>query len=687
MRGSWLGFVVLLLLSRGLAAQEEDISSLLDEVSEIATKTKLNIDYQPSVVSVLHADKLKKIGIRNVHEALGLLPGIETSMLHTGWKQVIIRGVHNPDTFVFDKYKLYIDGVDIGSDLYSTSYYYLDFPVELIDRIEVLRGSASTIYGPGAFSGAINVITKSSLHSDDDKIFASIGSFGYGKGGFVKHILNGEWKIGVDGYYQANNKTLDAGEEYVSSKEAAYLRSDYNSLENFKDFSIGVNAQKNGWKWIGRFKSETTDNFYGLSEDIEPVSGGYQKNQSAILEIQNQYPLQNSVDLETKLGINYYQLTFDSTIYQDYLGSGIPVHMNPTYEQLNTYADIALKGKNFLNHQWMAGIGVNKINTIKNLFGTTTRDQDTGGPTFYGSDVVYLDGQYGWLAGDNDQWIKSVYVQDIIALSDQLDISLNIRYDDYQLFDSMLSYRLGSVYRINENHILKGTYGRSYRAPAYVEAFQAPQDGFKNGNPTLKPEQIDTYEMAYTYKNVNTTLRSNVFYSILKNVIDRVENEPTGFTYDYLNHKERNARGVELEYTYRFGNGAEWMSNFSYARIQYFSPDYFNPIEYQSPEVSEILSKGYFLFPFGHNINLNTSWYYSGPKKGYLREDNGKSKAYPASMIVDETVVYEIDGDSTVTLSVKNLFNESVIYPSYDLKHDGLHREGRNWLMTYEKRF
>jgi iron complex outermembrane receptor protein len=124
---------------------DDDFASLLNEATNIATKTKLNIDYQPSVVSVLHADKLKKIGITNLHEALGLLPGIETSILHTGWKQVIFRSAYNPDTFVFDKYKLYIDSVDVGSDLYSTSYYYLDFPVELIDRIEVLRGSASTI--------------------------------------------------------------------------------------------------------------------------------------------------------------------------------------------------------------------------------------------------------------------------------------------------------------------------------------------------------------------------------------------------------------------------------------------------------------------------------------------------------------------------------------------------------------
>jgi outer membrane receptor protein involved in Fe transport len=56
-------------------------------------------------------------------------------------------------------------------------------------------------------------------------------------------------------------------------------------------------------------------------------------------------------------------------------------------------------------------------------------------------------------------------------------------------------------------------------------------------------------------------------------------------------------------------------------------------------------------------------------------------------MIIDETIAYDIDDSSTVTMSVKNIFNESVIYPSYDGKHNGIQREGRNWLLTYEKRF
>jgi outer membrane receptor protein involved in Fe transport len=86
-------------------------------------------------------------------------------------------------------------------------------------------------------------------------------------------------------------------------------------------------------------------------------------------------------------------------------------------------------------------------------------------------------------------------------------------------------------------------------------------------------------------------------------------------------------------------------------------------------------------------LSFNTAWYYSGPKKGYDRDNTGNGVTYDSTMIIDQTIAYEMDESSTVTVSVKNLFNEPVMYPSYQGKNEGLRREGRNWLVTYEKRF
>lgn len=671
-------------------SEEEDIGSLLDEAAEIATKTKLNIDYQPSVVSVLRAEKLKKNGIRNLHEALGLLPGIETSILHTGWKEVIVRGAYNPDTYFFDKYKLYIDGVDVGSDLYSTSYYYLDFPIELIDRIEVLRGSASTVYGPGAYSGAINVITKSSESGGDDKIFGSTGSYEYAKAGFVKHVNAGGWNIGLDGYFQQANKTLNAGPSFVSKREAEYLRSDYDSLEDFDDFAFGITAKKEDTVLIARYKSEETDNFYGLDESLEPVKGGYQRNHSAIVELQNTFYPDSDLRLESKAGLNYYGFTFDSTVLENVkvgnYASGITFRMNPTYEELRSYAQLELKGQNIKDHEWLAGASLQRIDTVNNELGTTFRGISDGGPIIIDNEMQYLEGEYGFINGDNDQWFGSLYAQDIYSYNDALDFSLNVRLDSYELFGSMTSYRLGAVYRLSDNHIVKAIYGRSYRVPSYIESFQAVQEGLKMGNPDLEPESADTYEIAYTYKKSDMVWRTNIYYSILRNVIDIMENEPADYVGDYGNNRKRTAKGIETEFTKQFENGSELMCNFSYVRTQFFTPDYYTPVEFRSPEISETLFKGYYMFPLNDRLSLNTAWYYSGPKRSYERL-NGKVQSYGSTTIIDETAAFDIDSTSSVTFSVKNLFNEKVVYPSYRAQHEGIIREGRNWLLTYEKRF
>lgn len=667
---------------------EDDFAALLNEVTDIATKTKLNIDYQPSVVSVLHADKLKKVGARNLYEAIGLLPGIETSILHLGWKQLIIRGAYNPNTFVFDKYKLYIDGVDVGSDLYSTSYYYLDFPIELISRIEVLRGTASTIYGPGAFSGAINVITKSSQSGSNDLAFASVGSYDYTKAGFVHHLNLGKWNIGIDAYHQHSNKKIAADSSYVDSTKTSYSRSDYDSLEGFEDYSLGVTAKNSDFTVISRYKSEHTQNFYGMGEELEPVTDGFQFNQSAILEVQNRHDIGNNLTLDTKAGLNYYSFELKTPVYQNYKGYGFDVILNPKYHQLNSYVDANLKGKNIENHDWMVGVGGQKINTLKNEYGTTLRTATDGGPHFTSTTVVQLDGQYGFISGDNDQWIKSTYLQDIYSFSNNLDFSTNVRLDDYSLFGNMTSYRVGSVYRLNDSNIIKAIYGRSFRAPSYVEAFQARQDGLKTGNPTLIPEFIDTYELAYTYKNDNSILRTNLYYSVIKDVIDSITHEPESFPGDYGNSQQRNAKGCELEFTHNFSDRSEFMTNLSYIRTEYFTPNYVTPVLFESPEISEVLIKGYYLYPVTRKLNLNTAWYYSGPKNGYDDKDGHINLSTPSTMVFDETISYDVDKSSLVTLTIKNLFNESVIYPSYHGQQDaGIKREGQNWLLTYEKKF
>ena len=117
-----------------LLANDVDKLGLLDDLqnaSQIATRSNLNINKTPAVVTVLYSDELKKLGVVNLYEALGYIPGIELAMGNGGAKQIILRGNKG---FLRDKLKLMIDGVSVNIELSGANYIYLDLPIDIIEK-------------------------------------------------------------------------------------------------------------------------------------------------------------------------------------------------------------------------------------------------------------------------------------------------------------------------------------------------------------------------------------------------------------------------------------------------------------------------------------------------------------------------------------------------------------------------
>ena len=117
-----------------------NLMELFDNVTEIATKTKLNADYVPGMVTVLHGVDLEARGIQTVWEALGLVPGFESSFQSQGTRLLQIRGAGG---VVFSgNAKILLNGISINSTFQAISTTVLNISPELIDRIEIIRGPA-----------------------------------------------------------------------------------------------------------------------------------------------------------------------------------------------------------------------------------------------------------------------------------------------------------------------------------------------------------------------------------------------------------------------------------------------------------------------------------------------------------------------------------------------------------------
>ncbi|HOI84114.1 MAG TPA: TonB-dependent receptor plug domain-containing protein, partial [Campylobacterales bacterium] len=158
-------------------ASTEDLSRLLEETTDIATKTRINADYVPGTVNIIRGEELKALGILNLNQpnALDMIVGMDSSVNALRGSGVVYGGQGV-------KIKWLINGRALSSQIWSGSTFgrgIISFPiaVDQVDRIEIIRGPDSAVYGDNAIFGVINIITK----TESNELSANYGYQGDGK--------------------------------------------------------------------------------------------------------------------------------------------------------------------------------------------------------------------------------------------------------------------------------------------------------------------------------------------------------------------------------------------------------------------------------------------------------------------------------------------------------------------------
>jgi iron complex outermembrane receptor protein len=528
--GTWM--IALALYANESAGEMEDFESLLSEVSEIATKKSLNVDYLPSVVTVVDAQTFVDGGIQNLGEALGMLPGIQVQINQMGYTMTTVRGFKNPNAYLSDKIKILIDGVPINNAVSGTTSFYMDFPMQLIEKIEVLRGPASTVYGAGAFYATVNVITKLGNSKGENQVFVGVGDYGYRTVGGNTFANAGDWNIFSDGYYQTNTKEL-----YVEPQDGY-------TDEAMRDLSLGFKAQNGGLEFLARFKRSVSGNFYSFEGELDPIP---QKGEEHIntyfftqLAYQHSY---NDYEFETKANFSHRELDTSANIYN--IGSqigkfssvGIDMQDGFFYYEKSAEQNFDLESNvrlpEIASNEISLGVGLQYTAVRKDEFYSSVEDaiitSDDPSSLQFNPDFRYRDskesafwtsyenGETGHLLdGGNTVTRTNVYAfaQDLISVSDALDVVLGLRLDNYNDYGTQLSKRAGIVYRANDEVIFKLLYGSAFRAPTFIEAYQNGHINFRAGDENIVPEEVNTYEAVAIYSpNFNNRFSLNVFYS------------------------------------------------------------------------------------------------------------------------------------------------------------------------------
>jgi iron complex outermembrane receptor protein len=700
-----------LAVSLQAAESMEGITALLEDASEIATKSSLNVDYMPSVVTVIDADAFRDAGIQNLAEALAMLPGFQIQISPMGYTMTTVRGLKNPNAYLSDKIKIMVDGITIHNEVSGSSNFYMDFPLQLIDKIEVLRGPGSTMYGAGSFYATINIITKTGNRYDTNRLLLGAGSYEYLTGGTNLHTQAGDWDLLFDGYYQRNDKRLFSKQSSPWDQREGY------SDEAMKDYSVGLLARNGGLTFQSRYKHNTSGNYYGFEGQFNPIpeDPGYHANGYFFSQLSYEKNIGEG-KVELKAGYSHRELEVDANIYgvqstaSKFAVVDIDMQDGFYYREAssedNYEAEATVTFDKFHSNDLLAGAGIRYADVTKDRFYSSVENAILENIDAILNHPNYQDFRYReeresafWrdradtlLKGDPSRTITYAYAQDLISITPAVDVVLGLRLDHYSDFGTQWSKRAGLIYRADEMLILKLLYGSAFRAPTLIEAYQNGHINFRAGDADIKPESTDTFEFVTIFKpRPGVKFNLNLFYSKLQNVIDLEEYPDTDP--GYQNFNTRYSKGAELELFYKKNREHDFYFNATVLDTDYVIPPEEGeiPIKQSMPDISKVMLKAMYTYRPTKRASFSGVWqYYSettATKLNWVEEDGIDPTVDPYHLF-DVSMTYRFSPMSVTRFTVKNLFDADVRSPAYYYLSDGgVERDGINFHLSFEQQF
>jgi outer membrane receptor for ferrienterochelin and colicins len=238
--------------SVGSDEEAELLDTLLEE-TEVATRSMQNADFVPGVVSVLQGEDLAALGTRTVLDALALVPGIEANRDSDGNATLRVRNFD----FFFNSgnVKVMVDSIDMAAEVSGINSAVLLMPINQVERIEVIRGPGSNLYGDFAFTGLINIVT----HKERNQL-----NLGFGNGASKEATANYSYK-NESAHVSANFSEFSADEFQSIGQTAPEER------RRFGNMDIGWLGFSIRGSWMDRDSARLTPNG-GIGRRFEQLS-------------------------------------------------------------------------------------------------------------------------------------------------------------------------------------------------------------------------------------------------------------------------------------------------------------------------------------------------------------------------------------------------------------------------------
>jgi iron complex outermembrane receptor protein len=509
-------------------AQVEELTDLsLEELMDVeivyaASRYEQKISDAPASVSIVSADEIRRFGYRTLADILNSVRGFYTTY-DRSYHYLGVRGFGRPGDYN-TRILLLVNGHRINDNIYDSAAIGTEFliDVDLIERVEVVRGPGSSMYGTNAVFGVVNIITRQGHDVRGIEASAAVGSYTSREASlrYGKEFSNGAELLvsslahNTDGqnlYFRefddpaTNDGEIDDGDDdQFESFFAAFSIGNFRAQAAYRDREKGIPT--------GSWDTEFGDTRTRIWDKM-----GY---------LDLRYDHDFSENLKLAASLFYDQYDYAGDYVYDYGVPGDP--------------DIVVN-KDFSRGKWWGGeFQLNTKIGEKNrlLVGSDYRYNRKQDQNNF-DDWVYLDD-----FRSSQTW--GVYAQDELAIGEKTLVVAGLRHDHYESFGGTTNPRFAFIYNPSERTSLKLLYGTAFRAPNAYELYYGDGETQKP-NPDLDPEEIDTYELVLE-KSLPLGLRGtfSVYEYSMENLIDLTIDPADDFLV-FENLDKVKARGLELE--------------------------------------------------------------------------------------------------------------------------------------------
>lgn len=530
---------------------QQDISNLsLEDLMKIevhsvygASRFLQKVTEAPASVSIITAEEIKRYGYVTLADAIRSVRGFYINYTRS-YSDLGARGFARPGDFN-TRVLLLVDGHRISDNIYNSALIGAEFPisVDLIDRIEVIRGPSSSLYGTNAFFGVINIITKRGRSLDGPELAAETASYDSYRGrvSYGKQFSNGfEMLVSGSlsdrqGHRRLYFKGFDSPETnngIAENADGEDVRQLFANL-SWREFSLQA-------VYGDRTKHIPTASFGTAFND----PGTFTDDERGYLDLKYEHAVSKNAELMARLYYDHYYY-----------------HADYVYSLDGENGKVRAVNKDSARGIWWGGelsLTASLLDKHKLTVGSEYRDNLHQDQKSYFQDpfISFFDDPK-----NSKEW--AVYVEDEYRIRKNLLLNGGVRYDHSTAFGGSANPRFGLVYDPFQKTTVKLLYGQAFRAPNVYEMHFESAAGPRS-RPPLRPEGIRTAELVVErYLGDHVRVAASGFSYRIRNLINQLV-DPEGGSPFFTNLGKIRSKGIESEIEANLLNGIQGLLSYAY---------------------------------------------------------------------------------------------------------------------------